>query len=415
MSMPFERRLTSILTTICLAALPGLVAILYLPHRVPIDYSVVILSLVTIGVMVIVMNLVNIFPERGGKLFTRVPQFFLGLIPFYFVICVLVFYSGGLASPFYYLLLVGPLVAGTLFTLSFSMVSTAVLGSFYLAVVFSYSPAVLADLQPIAFNLVYLFLACFIANRIAQELKRQQQSRDEVLNLSGFIHQVDKAKTDFISTVSHELRTPLTSIQGFSEMLRSRELTLEKRREFYEIILNESERLSRMITNLLSLSKIEAGAELNKEMLDISQVIEESITFFRTQTDRHTFTYRERKRLPLVYADRDRVQQIVQNLLSNAIKYSPEGGPIEIDTGIEGKFMRISVTDHGLGIRERDLQSIFERFRRSEDSAVAEIGGTGLGLAIVKHLADMHKGQVRVASEYGRGSTFSVLLPIKGN
>ncbi len=415
MTMPFERRLSSILTTICLVALPGLAVILYLPHRVPIDYSVAILSLVTIGVMAIVMNLVNIFPARGGKMFIRVPPFFLGLVPFYFVICVLVFYTGGLASPFYCLLLVGPLVAGTLFTLSLSMVSTAILAIFYLAVIFGYSNAVLHDLQPIAFNLVYLFLTCFIANRVAQELKRQQLSRDEVLNLSGFIHQIDKAKTDFISTVSHELRTPLTSIQGFSEMLRSRELAPEKRGEFYEIILNESERLSRMITNLLNLSKIDAGAELDKEMLDIGQVIEENITFFRTQTVRHTITYKERKRLPLVYADRDRVHQIMQNLISNAIKYSPEGGPIEIDTGIEGKFMRISVTDRGLGIREQDLQSIFERFRRSEDSAVAEIGGTGLGLAIIKHLADMHKGQVRVASEYGQGSTFSVLLPIKGS
>ncbi len=412
--MPFERRLTSILTTICLVALPGLVAILWLPHRVTIDISVVILSLVTIGVMVIVMNLVNIFPARGGKLFTRIPQFWLGLIPFYFVISVLIFYTGGLTSSFYYLLLIGPLIAGTLFTLSFAMLSTGLLAGFYLAVIFSYSHVVTNDLQAIAFQLVYLFLACFIANRIAQELKRQQRSRDEVLNLSGFIHRVDKAKTDFISTVSHELRTPLTSIQGFSEMLRSRDLAPEKRREFHEIILNESERLSRMITNLLSLSKIEAGTELNKEMLDIGQVIEENLTFFRTQTDRHTITYKERKRLPLVYADRDRVHQIMQNLISNAIKYSPEGGPIEIDTGIEGKFMRISVTDHGLGIREQDMKSIFERFRRGEDSAVAEIGGTGLGLAIVKHLAEMHSGQVRVASEYGRGSTFSVLLPIKG-
>ncbi len=413
--MPFERRLTSILTTICLVALPGLAAILYLPHRVAIDYSVVMLSLVTIGVMVIVMNLMNIFPARGGKLFPSIPQFFLGLIPFYFVICVLVFYTGGLASSFYYLLLVGPLVAGTLFNLSFSMASTTILASFYLAVIFSYSHAVVEDLQPLAFNLIYLFFACFIANRIAQELKRQQRSRDEVRSLSGFIHQVDQAKTEFISTVSHELRTPLTSIQGFSEMLRSWDLEPEKRREFHEIILNESERLSRMITNLLNLSLIEAGGELNKEMVDIGQVIEENITFFRTQTDRHTLTYKERKRLPLVYADRDRVHQIMQNLISNAVKYSPEGGPIEIDTGIEGKFMRISVTDHGLGIREQDLQSIFERFRRSEDSAVAEISGTGLGLAIVKHLADMHAGRVRVASEYGRGSTFSVLLPIKGS
>ncbi len=412
--MTFERRLTSILTTICLVALPGLVASLFLPHRVVIDVSVFVLALVTIGVMVVVMNLVNIFPAQGGKMFPRIPQFFLGLIPFYFAICVLIFYSGGLASSFYYLLLVGPLVAGTLYPLSYAMASTAVLAVFYLAVVFGYAHVAVSDMQQLAFNLVYLFLACFIANRIAQELKRQQRARDEVLNMSSFIHQVDRAKTEFISTVSHELRTPLTSIQGFSEMLRSWDLEPAKRHEFHEIILNESERLSRMITNLLNLSLIEAGVELNKEMLDISQVIEENITFFRTQTDRHTITYKERKRLPLVYADRDRVQQIMQNLISNAIKYSPEGGPIEIDTGIEGKFMRISVTDHGLGIREQDLRSIFERFRRAEDSAVAEIRGTGLGLAIVKHLTEMHKGQVRVASEHGKGSTFSVLLPIKG-
>ncbi|MHB8780868.1 MAG: sensor histidine kinase, partial [Candidatus Geothermincolia bacterium] len=339
--MPFERKLTSILTTICLVAIPAVAAILYLPHREPIDYPVVILALLTISVTVLVLNLSNIFPPER-KLFGHMPPFFLGLIPFYFAATVLIFFSGGLDSAFYFPLLLAPLVAGTVFSLRLALASTSILVVFYLGVVFSHAPLAGGDTQPLVFNVVYLYFACFLANRMTFELRRQQRSREEVLNLADFISNVEKTKTDFISTVSHELRTPLTSIQGFSEMLRTRSLDAGKKREFYQIILNESERLSRMITELLNLSKIETGLELSKEMLDITRIIEEDIAFFANQAPRHRIVYENHKRLPLVYADRDKVHQIMKNLISNAIKYSPEGGSVELDAGIEGKFMRIS-------------------------------------------------------------------------
>lgn len=214
---------------------------------------------------------------------------------------------------------------------------------------------------------------------------------------------------------SHELRTPLTSIHGFSEILRTKDMEPEKKTEFYRIILNESERLSRLINNLLNLSTIEAGIELNREMVNFTELIEEDIEFFQSQTGIHQLNYHGPRQLPLVYGDPDRIHQIFKNILSNAIKYSPDGGPVEIETGIEGKYVTVTVTDQGIGIPADDLPHIFDRFRRVERKEMSDITGTGLGLAIVKHLVDIHGGQIKVRSETGQGTTFTVFIPIRGS
>jgi two-component system phosphate regulon sensor histidine kinase PhoR len=266
----------------------------------------------------------------------------------------------------------------------------------------------------VAFNVLYLYLACLLSNRLALELRRKEQSKDEVANLGDFIRRLEKAKSEFVSMVSHELRTPLTSIHGFSEILTAKEMEQEKKQEFYRIILNESERLSRLITNLLNLSKIEAGIELNREMISVPNLVEEDMEFFQSQTDVHELRYLGTRHLPRIYGDKDRVHQVIKNLLSNAIKYSPDGGTVEVETGVEGKYVTIAITDHGIGIPPDELSRIFERFRRVERKEASGIGGTGLGLAIVKHLVDLHGGKMAVRSELGEGSTFTVFLPIRG-
>ena len=227
------------------------------------------------------------------------------------------------------------------------------------------------------------------------------------------LHRLEIVRKDFMSNISHELRTPLTSIHGFSEILATKDMEREKKQEFYRIILNESERLSRLITNLLNLSKIEAGIELNREMIDLADLIEEDLEFFRSQTEEHELTCLGCTRLPQVYGDRDRIHQIINNLLSNAIKYSPQGGKVEVETGTEGKYVTISVTDHGMGIPGDELPHIFERFRRIENKEFSGITGTGLGLAIVKNLVELHGGKITVRSEPGQGSTFTVHIPIR--
>ena len=214
--------------------------------------------------------------------------------------------------------------------------------------------------------------------------------------------------------VSHELRTPLTSIQGFSEILANRDMPLEKRREFYEIINSESERLGRLITNLLNLSRIEAGAELNQETLDLVGLLQEDLELQQSQTDLHRLSLEVEGRIPPVYADRDRLHQVFKNLLSNAVKYSPQGGPVVVRVSLEGKHVKVSFADKGIGIPEEELPFIFDRFRRVEKGEAAAISGTGLGLAIVKHLVEMHGGHVQVRSEVGRGSTFTVYIPVGG-
>lgn len=412
--MNLERRLAMILTVVAVAAVPATALLIHLPHGQDIDYSILYLSLAAIVVLVSVQNMILFYPSKHGKLFPRLPPFFIGVVIYYLIICVAIYFSGGLDSPLYYAALIGPVVAGISFELSAAIASTSILALLYLVMVFTHSPLSAESIQPVAFNVLYLYLACLLSNRLALELRRKEQSKDEVANLGDFIRRLEKAKSEFVSMVSHELRTPLTSIHGFSEILTAKEMEQEKKQEFYRIILNESERLSRLITNLLNLSKIEAGIELNREMISVPNLVEEDMEFFQSQTDVHELRYLGTRHLPRIYGDKDRVHQVIKNLLSNAIKYSPDGGTVEVETGVEGKYVTIAITDHGIGIPPDELSRIFERFRRVERKEASGIGGTGLGLAIVKHLVDLHGGKMAVRSELGEGSTFTVFLPIRG-
>ncbi len=412
--MQLERRLVWLLTVAAAVAVPALAVIIHLPHGVEMDHSVLYLCLVAVAVLVTAQNLVFLYPSRHGKLFPRLPNLFIGLLVYDFVACVAVYFSGGLESPLYPAVLIGPIAAGISFELPAAAASTSILGVMYAVVALSRSDMRATLIQPLAFNLFFLALACLMSNRLALELRRQEQSRDEVASLGEFIRRLEKAKSEFVSMVSHELRTPLTSIRGFSEILESKDLEPEKKQEFYRIILNESERLSRLINNLLNLSRIEAGIELNREMTDLAALVGEDMELLQSQTDIHEFKYLGSQQLPMVYCDQDRMHQVIKNLLSNAVKYSPQGGPIEVETGVEGKYVTISITDHGIGIPQEDLPHIFERFRRAENQGLSGITGTGLGLAIVKHLVELHGGKVTVRSEPGRGSTFTVYVPIRG-
>ncbi|MDI6831471.1 MAG: ATP-binding protein [Actinomycetota bacterium] len=412
--MQLERRLAWLLTVAAAVAVPVLAVIIHLPHREEMDHSVLYLCLAAVAVLVTAQNLVLLYPSRQGKLFPRLPDLFVGLLFYHFIICTAVYFSGGVESPLFPAALIGPIAAGLAFELSAAGASTAALAAMYAAVVLARSGAESAVLQPLALNLSFLALACLMSNRLSLELRRQEQSRDEVESLGEFIRRLEKAKSEFVSMVSHELRTPLTSIRGFSEILESKDLEPEKKQEFYRIILNESERLSRLINNLLNLSRIEAGIELNREMTDLAELLREDIDLFQSQTDIHELRYLGSQPLPPVYCDQDRMHQVIKNLLSNAVKYSPQGGLIEVDTGVEGKYVTVSVTDHGIGIPPEDLPHIFERFRRAENQGQWGITGTGLGLAIVKHLVELHGGKISVRSEPGKGSTFTVYVPIRG-
>ncbi|HEY3297192.1 MAG TPA: ATP-binding protein [Armatimonadota bacterium] len=232
------------------------------------------------------------------------------------------------------------------------------------------------------------------------------------------IRSVERMKTAFVSTVSHELRTPLTSIKGFiSTLLADAEGYYDKQtqREFYQIIDTECDRLTRLISDLLNVSRIEAGRalDLNPKPVTLGPLIEKVVTVQRSYTSRHTLITDIDPNLPIIIADEDKCDQILTNLTNNAIKYSPKGGDITITAKPHADGIIVSVTDQGMGIPETHLPKVFERFHRVDNRDTREVGGTGIGLYLVKHLVDAHGGKIWVESEVGKGSSFIFTLPIK--
>lgn len=227
----------------------------------------------------------------------------------------------------------------------------------------------------------------------------------------SFEKEVDQLKSALISTVSHELRTPLTMIQGFSELLLTRDLREQKSREALEQIKVSAERLSRLIENLLSVSRIESDRlAMRLVPVDLPGLVEEVVAAFRQEQDLDLQLSFDQ--MPLVLADRDMLVQILTNLLSNAIKYSPKGGLVVISGKRQGPSAEISVQDQGIGMSESEAAQLFEKFYRVDHPEVHKVGGTGLGLYITKNLVELQGGQIWVNSEPGRGTTFVFSLPL---
>jgi len=230
--------------------------------------------------------------------------------------------------------------------------------------------------------------------------------------------EVAEMKNDFVSNVSHELRTPLASIKAYIEMLIDGEADDEKtKREFYEVIQNEANRLSRLIDNILNISRIESGlVKINKQPQSLTVVLKEAIEVIAPQAKGKQITLVEQL-TPVFYqtvADRDMLYQATLNLLSNAVKYTPEGGTITVQTEVNEAKKRVSarISDTGVGIPPKDLPFVFDKFFRVEsNSRMAK--GTGLGLSLVKHIIEtVHHGRIFVESTQGKGSTFGFELDL---
>jgi len=230
------------------------------------------------------------------------------------------------------------------------------------------------------------------------------------------IRRLERARRDFVANVSHEFKTPLTAIQGFSETLLEGALEDEEnRRRFIEIIHDHALRLSRLTEDLLRLAQLEAG-QLN---LEIRPINVDSIIGGCLDTSRVKAIQKELKLevqatpdLPAIPGDLGLLQGVLQELLDNAIRYSSPGGLITIRTFQRNGTVVISVSDTGIGIPKADQERIFERFYRSDPARSRDSGGTGLGLSIAKHLIERHGGRIQVESEVGKGSTFSIALPV---
>ena len=225
------------------------------------------------------------------------------------------------------------------------------------------------------------------------------------------IKRLERMKRDFVVNVSHELRTPLTAIKGFVETLD--EEIGEEHREYLDIIKKHTDRLINIVEDLLILSKLEVkNAELEMEKVDLKSLIQEVLILFRKRIeDKGLFLELDLDEVPTIQGDTFKLEQMLVNLIDNAIKYTDKGG-IEISLKDGKNYVKIGVKDTGIGIPREDIERIFERFYVVDKSRSRKLGGTGLGLSIVKHIVLLHNGKIEVESTPGKGTKFTILLPI---
>ncbi len=256
------------------------------------------------------------------------------------------------------------------------------------------------------------------SRRLEEKSRELQATTEELRHANTTLQQLDRLKDEFVSNVSHELRTPLTSIRSFSEILFDEpELDLAQRQEFLGIIVRESERLTRLITDMLDLAKMQAG-ELHWqfEPVRLEAVLRDAAAatgqLFR---DRGVvLTLQLADNLPPVRADADRIAQVVINLLSNAVKFSPaETGQVRLRLFRAEHGQAIEVIDNGPGIAPADQAAIFERFRQTGNGLTDKPAGTGLGLAICRAIMERHGGELTVSSVPGEGATFRATVPCR--
>ncbi|MFH0992590.1 MAG: ATP-binding protein [bacterium] len=241
-------------------------------------------------------------------------------------------------------------------------------------------------------------------------LTRQEKQRLEELNA---------LKSYFVSSISHELRMPLTSIRMFAETLMvQRNVSRRKQKEYLRIIYGESERLSRLIGNIMDFAKIERGMREYKFVpLSIEGVTHRALKAIEYEVKKHKARVRVaiQKKLPAISADPDALEQAILNLLSNALKYSKDKSEINLKACKEQGHLLLEISDTGFGIPSSESTKIFERFYRISDDRSCQVGGAGLGLSLVKHIVDAHQGTITVESAVGVGSKFTMRFPITTN
>lgn len=277
-------------------------------------------------------------------------------------------------------------------------------------------------------------------NRELQELNEKLEAKvvertAELREANRALERSNELKSKFIATMSHELRTPLNSILGFSELLMEDSLhpLTEKQKRFATNVFNSGTHLLQLINNILDLAKIESGKiELNYESFPLQKIISEVESVIRPLANKkkQRLTIRIADEIFPIRADRVKFKQILYNLLSNSVKFTPDGGEILVEaemindscdgagaaaTGPRqsgGDFLRLIVTDTGIGIKKEDQNRIFEEFEQIDSSYSRRYEGTGLGLSLTKRLVELHGGEIRVKSEEGKGSRFAILMPV---
>ncbi|MCU6710456.1 cell wall metabolism sensor histidine kinase WalK [Paenibacillus sp. J5C_2022] len=237
-----------------------------------------------------------------------------------------------------------------------------------------------------------------------------------VLQDVSAIRRLERMRSEFVANVSHELKTPIAAVKGFAETLLGGAVKDEETASsFLKIIYDESDRLNRLIGDILELSKIESRrVPLLFSPVELEGFVDKTLTLLEAEANRKGIQLHQKVESGLfVEADEDRLRQIIMNLLSNGINYTMEGGRVSIDIhALNDDLIRMKISDTGIGIPKKDLPRIFERFYRVDKARSRSSGGTGLGLSIVKHLVELHKGTITVESTVGVGTTFTIDLPV---
>jgi signal transduction histidine kinase len=276
-----------------------------------------------------------------------------------------------------------------------------------------------------AFRSGFLFITALLASYLRSLSEKAEHAlHDRLIELQrlyadlAVAHQellsLDEAKTTFLANVSHELRTPLTSIRAFSEILLSYQDDESIQREFLHIISTESERLTRLVNDVLDVTKIESGEMgWREDTINLDSLLDQCARTFAPLLEQAglAFLIEGNRGLPAVRGDRDRLQQVVHNLLNNAIKFTLQG-TVTLRSSVVGDQVYIAVLDTGIGIAPRDQQRVFEKFQQVGDTLTGKPKGTGLGLTICRDILAHHGGQLTLESQPGIGSSFTIVLPI---
>ena len=226
---------------------------------------------------------------------------------------------------------------------------------------------------------------------------------------------LDNMRKEFVANVSHELKTPLCSIKGYSETIIDRDLEKEEIVKFAQVINDEANRMDRIVADLLQLSRFDYRKNVwNKIKLNIDDLAKQVVENMQyvAKEKKHNLKCVVNMVPGPVFVDKDGIQQVMINILSNSIKYTPEGGEITVYIGAAGGKAYLKFVDNGMGIPEKDLKRIFERFYRVDKARSRQMGGTGLGLSIVKEIVEAHEGTIEIKSEVGIGTEVIVTIPI---
>lgn len=242
---------------------------------------------------------------------------------------------------------------------------------------------------------------------------------DQLENNIEDLKNSEKMRRDFVANVSHELRTPITSIRSYAETLEEAKGSLPEDMEqhFLKVIVNESDRMTKIVQDLLTLSRFDAGSyTFDFQIFSFEKSIRDvySAQLLDAQRHKHEFSLEFKDRLPNIRGDRARIEQVLINMISNAIKYTHDGGRISMTAGVKEDRVWCTVKDNGVGIPEEDVKHIFERFYRVDKARSRESGGTGLGLSIAYEIVDRHDGEIEVRSRKGKGTAITVTLPVGG-